>query len=97
MTSRASYYRNTAKHSQRQGVPKPKLQERHSDTVWLGPWLLEIAGTGPFSVNSVIALPVGHTPQEREAALRKVSALGILSMTAHRENGVFVEYRWRLA
>ena len=96
MASRASHYRAEARHSQRNGVPKAKLKPVGTDTIWVSGWLDEIQGAGPFGVDSVLALPLGSTPRERELKLRQASALGVLQMSALRVAGVFIKYVWEL-
>jgi hypothetical protein len=94
---RAAHYHNQARHSQRVfGTEKPKSQPVGSDTVWVPEFLASLGDIGQFSANSITALPLGDTREERERKLRKATSLGALHMTAHRENGVFVEYRWEL-
>lgn len=87
-----------AQHAQREiGQEKPKLAPVGSDTTWIPEFLSAAKGIDWFNADSIICIGLGHTHQDRENALRKASAMGVLRMTAHRENGVFVEYRWHLA
>lgn len=94
---RAAHGRNKARHAQREfGHTKPKLQPVGSDTAWLSAWLEGLSLGDVFNVNSPVVLGLHEDSAELELMLRKASQLGVLSMTAHRENGVFVEFRWRV-
>lgn len=98
MASRAGHERAKAQHAQREfGAAKAKLQPVGTDTAWLSTFLSSCEGIGPFNLNSIIALQLGGDPQEREQKLRLASSMGLLRMSAYRENGVFIEYRWELA
>lgn len=95
---RAAHYQRTSKAAQRHGVAKPKMVKRDEDTTWIPEFVTSIQGlTVPFNADSVIALGLGATPEERTGKLRQLSKIGILRMYAHRENGTFIEYRWEVA
>jgi hypothetical protein len=95
--SRASHYQRTSKAAQRQGVAKPKLPARDTDTTWIPEFVSSIQGiTTPFNSSSIIAASLGSTEEERVTKLRELSKRGILRMSAHRQDGIFIEYRWEL-
>lgn len=98
MVSRATHYRAKAKHDQRGfGESKPALPPRDTTTAWVGPFVSSIQGlTEPFSADSIIALSLGATTEERTVKLRELSKLGVLRMYALWENKEFVGYRWKL-
>lgn len=86
-----------AQHAQRDGEEKRTLQPVGTDTTWMGEFVSSIQGiTTPFGVESVIALQLGDTREERIVRLRKLSALGVLHMSSRFENGHFVEFLWTL-
>lgn len=108
MTTRAQHYSNKARHSQREfNQEKPKLQPVGSDTTWIGEFTASLAGLRtPLTVNSILALPLGHTSTERELNLRKASSMGVLRMrvvqTEHRIGPktsvmAFSHFEWVLA
>jgi len=97
MTSRSEYYRNQSKHAQRGIGEKPTPSKRDTNTAWIPEFVSSIQGLqGQFNVQSLIAMQLGATKDERLLRLRELSKMGILHMSSHRENGVFVEYRWEL-
>lgn len=95
---RAAHAHNQARHAQREfGHTKPTLQPVGSDTLWMSEFISSIQGLeGYFNADSIIAAQLGSTRDERIEKLRKLSAHGTLHMSAHREDGVFVEFRWEL-
>lgn len=96
MTSRSEYYRNASKHAQRGIGEKPKSQPVGSDTTWIPEFVSSIEGlTGQFNSDSLIALQLGDREQ-RIVRLRQLSAMGVLRMSSHFEDGHFVEFRWEL-
>lgn len=87
-----------AQHAQRGfGQEKRKLAPEGTDTMWVPEFLSAAAGIGSFNADAIICLPLGHTHMEREQKLRQASAMGVLRMSAYREAGAFIEYRWTLA
>ena len=96
MVSRASHYRNQARHSQRNfGEVKPRLLDRDEGTAWQGPFIATLSNTMPeFNADSPIAASLGETSKTRTLRLRELCKIGVLHMRAHREENVFVEYRW---
>lgn len=97
MVSRASYYRSTAKHAQREfGQVKAKLEPVGSDTLWLSEFVSSLQGIGSFNANSLVCLQLGHSVEERTARLRVASRIGVIRMYAVREADIFVEFRWEL-
>jgi hypothetical protein len=97
MVSRAEHYRRTTKHAQRHGQEKPKMAARDTDTTWIPEFMSSIQGLeGYFNADSIIAVQLDADKNERLRKLRELSSRGLLVMSAHREQGFFVEYRWRL-
>lgn len=96
MVSRASHYRAKAKHDQRSfGEVKPKLLARELETVWVPEWRDGLRLLALITIQTA-AESFEVTEEEANKRLRKMSQMGLLRMTAHREAGVFVEYRWQL-
>jgi hypothetical protein len=98
MVSRRTHYSNQRRHSQREfGVAKPRLLPRDEGTAWQGSYVASLQGvTEEFNADSPVAAELGHTSEERVLRLRELSKLGVLHMRAHRVDGVFIEYRWRV-
>lgn len=98
MTSRAVHYRNKARHDQREfATPKPKSVSQEESTKWMGEFISSIQGiTTSFGADSMIALQLGGTTEDRVLKLRALSKLGVLHMSAYKVDGKFVEYRWEL-
>lgn len=95
--SRASHYRRTSKAAQRNGVAKAALPARDTDTVWIPEFVSSIQGLEEyFTADSIIAASLGATVDDRMVKLRELARRGILHMTAYREDGEFVEYRFIL-
>jgi len=96
MVSRAAHYRNKARHAQREfGQVKPRLLDRDEGTAWQGGFIATLSNNMPqFNVDSPIAASLGATAEERTRKLRELCKIGVLRMSAHRENGIFIEYRW---
>jgi hypothetical protein len=95
--SRASHYRRTSKAAQRNGVAKGKTPARDTDTVWIPEFVSSIQGLDNyFTADSIIAASLGDTAEERMLKLRELARRGILHMTAYREDGEFVEFRFVL-
>ncbi|QZD98618.1 hypothetical protein SEA_JEMERALD_30 [Microbacterium phage Jemerald] len=96
MVSRAAHYRNKARHAQREfGQVKPRLLDRDEATSWQGAFIATLSNDMPaFNVDSPIAASLGSTPEARSLRLRELCKIGVLRMSAHRENNVFIEYRW---
>lgn len=96
MVSRATHYRNKARHDQREfGEVKPRLLNRDDSTAWRGAYIATLSNDMPaFNADSPIAAPLGATTEDRVVRLRELSKIGVLRMSAYRENGTFIEYRW---
>lgn len=97
-SGRAAHARNKARHAQREfGEVKPRLVSQEEGTRWMGGFIESIQGhTEPFGADSDVALPLGPTTEARTLRLRELAKLGVLQMSAPRENGVFLGYRWQL-
>jgi len=97
MVSRAEHFRRTAQHAQRNGMEKPKMPARDTDTVWIQEFLSSIQGLDTyFTADSIICASLGTTEQERMTKLRELSKRGVIYMSAFWEDGKFVEYRFIL-
>lgn len=95
--SRAAHYRRTAKAAQRHGQEKPKMAARDTDTTWIGEFLSSIQGLDMyFTADSIIASSLGETQYIRMIKLRHLAQMGVIHMSAHWEDGKFVEYRFIL-
>lgn len=94
---RIAHEHHVNKHAQRQfGTVKPKLQPEGTETMWFGEFISSAQGIGSFNINALIVLQLGATAEERMLKLRQASRAGLLRMSAYREDGQFVEYRWEL-
>lgn len=95
---RAAHAHNTNRHAQRVfGQEKAKLAPADTANLWVGEFVSSVQGlTTYLTVNSMLVTQLGATPERRMERLRQLSKMGILRMSAHRENGEFVEYRWEL-
>lgn len=97
MVSRATHYNNKRRHDQRPFPEQKARMVKQDDTnQWMPEFVSSAQGIGSFGVNSIIALQLGQTAEDRMVKLRLLSRSQVLHMSALRVDGEFIEYRWGL-
>jgi hypothetical protein len=92
---RAAHARNKARHAQREfGQEKPKVVSQAEGTRYMGAFVESVQGLLEFNISHPVTDQLGDTDEAKMIRLRELSKAGVLRMTAHREEGLFVEYRW---
>lgn len=97
MVSRATHFRNKAKHAQRPFgyVHIPAVKE--DDWIELG---MNSAREIGRTMNAILleqyAERVGCSPQEADRQLRRMASMGFLKMSVEREGDTFLRYKWEL-